>query len=186
MTTATTTVSGVPGRYATAIFDLAKDGKLLDKVEADLSAIQSLVEESADFRLLIQSPLVSREEQAKAVLAILDKLGVQPVTHNFVGVVVKNGRLNLLVEMIAAFNHLLADERGEVTAEVTSPAKLTKAQLDAVSKVLTKHAGQSVRIEAFEDESLLGGLVVKLGSKMIDTSLKTKLENLQLAMKEVG
>ena len=186
MTTTKTIVSGVAGRYATAVFDLARDGKLLDKVESDFAAIQSLIDDSADFRSLIVSPLVSREDQSRAALAILDKLGVQSVTRKFIGVVAANGRLNHLPAMIAAYNRLLAAERGEMTADVAAPYALTQAQLDAVSKVLAKYAGRNVNIEASVDESLLGGLVVKMGSKMIDTSLKTKLENLQLAMKEVG
>lgn len=186
MTTAKTIVSGVAGRYATAIFDLAKDAKLLDKVEADLASIASLIEVSDDFRTVIQSPLISRTAQSKAVLAILDKTGVEKLTRNFVGIVGGNGRLNVLPKMIDGFNQLLADERGEVTAQVSAARVLSDAQMQSVSKMLAKYAGRDVKIEAQVDETLLGGLVVKLGSKMIDTSLKSKLEHLQLAMKEVG
>lgn len=186
MTTGKTIVSGVAGRYATAVFELAREEKCLDKVEADLAAIQSVMDESEDFRRLVASPLISREAQGKAVAAVLDRLKVETVTRNFAGVVVRNGRLDVLPRIIAAFNQLLADERGEVTASVTAPRKLTAAQLKAVSETLSRHAGRAVKIDAHVDESLLGGLVVKLGSKMIDTSLKSKLEHLQLAMKEVG
>jgi len=186
VTTGKTIVSGVAGRYATAVFELAREEKTLDKVEKDLAAIQALMDESADFRTLVQSPLISREDQEKAMMGILDRMNVQKTTRNFVGVVVRNGRLDTLPRMIAAYNQLLADERGEVTASVTSPRKLTQAQLKSVSDTLAQYAGRDVKIEPHVDESLLGGLVVKLGSKMIDTSLKSKLEHLQLAMKEVG
>jgi F-type H+-transporting ATPase subunit delta len=176
----------VAGRYATAVFELAREEKRLDKVEADLAAIQAVMDESADFRRLVASPLISREVQGRAVAAVLDRLKVETVTRNFAGVVVKNGRLDVLPKIIAAYTRLLAEERGEVTASVTSPRKLTAAQLKAVSQTLTRHAGRDVKIEPQVDESLLGGLVVRLGSTMIDTSLKSKLEHLQLAMKEVG
>jgi F-type H+-transporting ATPase subunit delta len=186
VTTGKTIVSGVAGRYATAVFELAREEKRLDKVEADLAAIQSVMDESEDFRRLVASPLISREEQGKAVAAVLDRLKVQTVTRNFAGVVVKNGRLDVLPKIITAYNQLLAGERGEVTASVTAPRKLTEKQVKLVSDALAKHAGRAVKIDANVDESLLGGLVVRLGSTMIDTSLKSKLEHLQLAMKEVG
>lgn len=186
MTTTKTIVSGVAGRYATALFELAKQGKTLDAVESDLATIAGLIKDNDDFRAVIVSPLISKDEQQKAVLAILDKLGVQHVTRNFAGVVVANGRLSLLPEIIGAYGRLMAAERGEVTAEVASAQKLTAKQLESVSAMLAKYAGRDVKVQPEVDESLLGGLVVRMGSTMIDNSLKSKLDQLKLAMKEVG
>ena len=186
MTTTQTIVSGVAGRYATALFELAQEQDVLASVEKDLESIAGLMAENADFRAVTRSPVIDKNEQRAAVLAVLDKMGVHHVTRNFVGVVIRNGRLRQLDDMIRAFRALTAEARGEMTAEVAAPQALTDAQMKAVSEVLARHAGREVKIEPRIDESLLGGLVVKLGSKMIDNSLKTKLDNLKLAMKEVG
>lgn len=185
-TTGRTIVSGVEGRYATALFDLAKEQGRLDRIEADLATLKALLAESADFRALIANPLFSREAQGKAVAALLAAIESDGLTKNFLGVLAGNGRLAILPRVVDAFSRLLADERGEVMAQVTSARALTKAQMKAVSDMLASYAGREVKIEPQVDESLLGGLVVRLGSRMIDTSLKSKLNHLQLAMKEVG
>lgn len=186
MTTTQTIVSGVAGRYATALFDLAKERDALDTVESDLSGLARLIAENPEFRGVIQSPVLDKAEQRAALFAVLDKMESHHITRNFVGVVMKNGRLRQLNSMIGAFRALLAEHRGEVTAEVAAPQELSEAQMQSVSEMLARYAGREVHIEPRVDESLLGGLVVKMGSKMIDNSLRTKLDNLKLAMKEVG
>ncbi|MBW7837388.1 MAG: F0F1 ATP synthase subunit delta [Sphingomonadales bacterium] len=177
-------VSGVAGRYAVALFELAADGNALDQVAADLKALADLVEKSADFRRLVTSPALGRDDQAKGLFAVLEGSGIAPLTRNFLGVIANNGRLSLLADMIAAYATLLAHHRGEVTAEVTSATPLSEGQMAALKAKLKAIAGRDVTLQAHTDSSILGGLVVKLGSRMIDSTLKTKLNNLQTAMKE--
>ncbi|MFQ5533643.1 MAG: F0F1 ATP synthase subunit delta [Sphingomonadales bacterium] len=177
-------VSGVAGRYASALFDLARDGDLLDQVAGELRTIEAMVRDSADLKHLIVSPLYRREEQTEAILAVADSAGLTDLTRRFLGVVAENSRLSELHDMIAAFAVLLADLRGEVTAQVTSAIALSDDQLAAIKKKLSAFAGREVTVDTEVDEGLIGGMVVRLGSRMIDSSLKTKVENLQLAMKE--
>ncbi len=177
-------VSGVAGRYAVALFELAVDGNALDQVAADLKALADLLEKSADFRRLVTSPALGRDDQAKGLFAVLDGSGIAQLTRNFLGVIANNGRLSLLADMIAAYTTLLAHHRGEVTAEVTSATPLSEGQMAALKAKLKAIAGRDVTLQAHTDSSILGGLVVKLGSRMIDSTLKTKLNNLQTAMKE--
>lgn len=177
-------VSGVAGRYAVALFELAADGNALDQVAADLKALADLLEKSTDFRRLVTSPALGRDDQAKGLFAVLDGSGIAPLTRNFLGVIANNGRLSLLGDMIAAYSQLLAHHRGEVTAEVTSATPLSEAQMATLKAKLKAIAGRDVTLQAHTDSSILGGLAVKLGSRMIDSTLKTKLNNLQTAMKE--
>lgn len=179
-------VSGIAGRYATALFELASNEKQVDAVAADLATIKTTMEESADLARLVRSPLVSRGDQERAMMAVLVKLGVSDLVRRFVGTVAKNRRLFALSGMIEAFGRLLAAERGEVVAEVKSAKKLTQKQVDALSKELKAATGSDVAIEAEVDENLIGGLVVKVGSRMVDSSIRTKLQNLKFAMKGVG
>ncbi|MBO6826994.1 MAG: F0F1 ATP synthase subunit delta [Sneathiella sp.] len=179
-------VSGIAGRYATALFELASNEKQVDAVAADLATIKTSMEESADLARLVRSPLVNRNDQERAMLAVLEKLGVSDLVRRFVGTVAQNRRLFALSGMIEAFGRLLAAERGEVVAEVKSAKKLTQKQLDALSKELKTAIGSDVAIEAEVDENLIGGLVVKVGSRMVDSSIRTKLQNLKFAMKGVG
>lgn len=186
-------VSGAAGRYALAFFELAKDAKALDAVEADCNLLDALVAGNAMVKALTASPLVRRDERGRAVAALVADMGaiapgasLHPLTGKFLGVAAANGRLGELPAMIAAFRSLLARERGEISAEVTSAHKLTAAQVKALAAKLKAMVGRDVNLNAQVDESLLGGLVVKIGSRMIDSSLKTKLNNLQVAMKEVG
>ncbi|WP_169562080.1 F0F1 ATP synthase subunit delta [Sneathiella chinensis] len=186
MSAENTKVSGIAGRYATALFDLASDAKQVDAVAADLATIRTSLEESADLATLVRSPLIGRDDQARAMTAVLEKLGVSDLVRRFVGTVAQNRRLFALADMIEGFGRLVAAERGEVVAKVVSAKKLTVKQTEALSKTLKASIGSDVSIEAEVDEGLIGGLVVKVGSRMVDTSIRTKLQNLKFAMKGVG
>jgi F-type H+-transporting ATPase subunit delta len=179
-------VSGLSGRYAVALFELAKDGGNLDSVAADLQNLKALMSESSDLVRLIRSPVLTREDQGKAMDAVMDKAGFSDITRNFVGLVSRNRRLFSLGDMIEAFAALIAQHRGEISADVTSAQPLNDAQMAEISAGLAKAVGREVNVSASVDESLIGGLVVKVGSRMIDNSIRTKLQNLQLAMKGVG
>jgi len=181
-----TKVSGIAGRYATALFELASDAKQVDAVASDLATIRTSMNESADLVRLIRSPLVSRDDQVRAILAVLEKLGISDLVRRFVGTVAQNRRLFAIADMIDAFGKLLAADRGEVVAKVVSAKKLTVKQTEALTKELKSAIGSDVAIEAEVDESLIGGLVVKVGSRMVDSSIRTKLQNLKFAMKGVG
>ncbi len=178
--------SGIAARYATAVFDLAKDGKKLKALEGDVNTLAVALAESDDLKALINSPIYTREEQGKAITAIATKMKLSPIVKNTLGLMAGNRRLFVLPQLVENLRKLIADEKGEVTAEVVSAKKLTKAQSDKLAKTLKASVGKTVIINPSVDESLIGGLIVKVGSKMIDTSIKSKLGNLQNAMKEVG
>ena len=186
MPPAMTGASGLARRYATALFELAESRKMLDEVADDLARLRAMMEESADLRRLISSPVISREDQAGAMTALADAAGMSGLTRNFFGLVAINRRLFALGHMIDAYLALLAQSRGEVTAQITSAGKLTQKHLDAIVDALKMAVGSEIAIDARVDPSLLGGLVVKVGSKMIDSSLRTKLQRLELAMKGIG
>ena len=179
-------VSGLAGRYATAIFELAREAGNLDAVAADLAALTKLLNTSADLTRLVRSPVFSRAEQGKAMAAVMARMNAQDLTRRFIGLVAAKRRLFVLPAMIAVFNALLAGHRGEVTARVTSAHALDAAQIEAVKAALKQAAGRDVLLQTDVDNSILGGLIVRMGSRMIDSSLRTKLNNLQIAMKEVG
>lgn len=178
-------LTGLAGRYATALYELADEGKALDAVAADLKTLKGLVAESADLRRLVTSPLIPRDQQAKAVLALVEKAGLSDLTRRFIGMVARNRRLASLTQIIDGFTSLLAAHRGEVTAEVTSAKALSSAQADAVGNALRSAVGKKVAVQLNVDPKLLGGLKVKVGSRLIDASLASKLQRLQLAMKGV-
>jgi F-type H+-transporting ATPase subunit delta len=180
-----TGAAGLADRYAAALFDLADEAKALDRIADDLRALRSLLAESDDFRRLVRSPVLSRADQGKAVAALGERAGYDRLTRNFLGLLARNRRLFALPEMIRAFLDRLAQRRGEVTAEVVSAAPLTRQQQDTLDERLRRAVGRKVAIETKVDPSLLGGLVVKVGSRMVDASLKSKLQRLQLAMKGV-
>lgn len=186
-------VAGAAGRYALALFELAKEAGALDAVAQDFNALEALATGDAAVRSLISSPLMQRDERGRALLALLDNLSqvsdakpVNALTRNFFGVLARNGRVASLSEIISVYRALVANDRGEVTAEVVSAQALSTDQVAALTAKLKSVVGRDVTLDAQIDPSLLGGLVVKVGSRMIDTSLKTKLQNLQVAMKEVG
>ncbi|MDJ0931107.1 F0F1 ATP synthase subunit delta [Breoghania sp.] len=179
-------VSGVAKRYASALFDLAEEQKAVKATEADIAAVEKLLGESEDLMRLVESPSFSAEEQIGAMGAVLEKAGIGGLTANFVKLVASNGRLFTLPDMFRGFHELAAASRGEVTASVVSAAELSDANVDALKAVLKKAVGKNVKINATVDPSLIGGLIVKVGSRMIDTSLRTRLNSLKIAMKEVG
>ncbi len=178
--------SGIANRYATAVFELAKEGKKLKALETDIGALEGAMADSDDLRTLLSSPLYSREEQGTAIAAVAKKMKLSPTTTNTLALLASKRRLFVLPQLAAALRTLLAEERGEVVAEVTSAKALTKAQADKLAKTLKAQIGKAVTINATVDESIIGGLIVKVGSKMIDTSIKSKLNALQNTMKEVG
>ena len=178
--------TGVAGRYATALFDLAESEKQLDRVADDLGQLAAMIGASADLKRLIRSPVISRDDQGRAMAEVLKKADMSELTCNFVGVVARNRRLFALPSMIAAYQSLLAARRGEATAEVVSARELGKKQLDAIASQLKKAIGTKVAVSTKVDAGLLGGLVVKVGSRMFDSSLRTKLQRLRFAMKGIG
>ncbi len=177
---------GIASRYAAAVFDIAKEGKALKALTADIDALDAALAESADLRDLINSPLYSREDQSRAVAALAGKMGLSAVVTNTLGLLCAKRRLFVLPQLLAALRARIADENGEITAEVVSAKALTKTQSDKLAKTLKASTGKTVNIKAAVDASLIGGLVVKVGSKMIDTSIRSKLAALQNTMKEVG
>ncbi|WP_104491103.1 F0F1 ATP synthase subunit delta [Paracoccus denitrificans] len=179
-------ISAVAERYASSLFELALEEKSVAKVEAGLSSFEAMLAGSADLRRLIESPVFAAEEQEQAVSAILDKAGIGGLAGSFLRVVARNRRLFAVPGMIDAFRRIAAEHRGEVSAEVTAAHALTAAQQAELKAALKSVAGKDVVINVTVDPSLLGGLVVKMGSRQIDTSLKTKLNSLKLALKEVG
>lgn len=175
--------ASVAGRYASALFDLAKDQGAVAAVEADLVKFGEMLDESSDLVSMVRSPVISSAEQQKALAAILSKAGIGGVAANFLGLVARNRRLFVVAEMIRNLRLLAAKARGEVTAEVTSALPLNDAQAAALKETLKAQAGQNVVLQTKVDPSLLGGLVVKIGSRMVDSSLKTKLAGLSLALR---
>ena len=180
------TVSGVAGRYATALFELALEANALDQIAADLDLFNQALDASPDLARLVKSPVFSAEEQGRALDAVLAKLKIAGLTRNFLLLAAKNRRLFAVPGMIGAYRAMLARHRGETSATVTAAAKLTEAQVTALKQALKAALGKDVLLEERIDASLLGGLVVKVGSRMIDSSLRTRLNSLKVAMKEVG
>ena len=174
-------VSGLPGRYA--LFDLADEQGTLDAVRDDLISLQTMIREAPDLSRVLTSPVVGRNEQAAAVDAVMERAGIGDLTRRFVNVVARNRRLFALPGMIDVYRALLAQRRGEMTAEVTSAQPLSEAQRSALETALMRSVGANVSIDDRVDPGVLGGLVVKVGSRMVDSSLRTKLEKLQISMK---
>lgn len=170
------------GRYAAALFDLAKDAKQIPDVEAGLTKFQTMLDESEDLRRMVRSPVISSEDQAKALGVILEKAGIGGLAANFFKLIAGNRRLFAAADMIKGFKALAAQMRGEVTAEVTSATALNDAQVAELKKSLKDSVGKDVTLKTRVDPSLLGGLVVKVGSRMVDSSLKTKLQNLKVVL----
>lgn len=177
---------GLAQRYAAALFELADSKHQLDAVVGDLGAIDKMIDESADFRRLINSPVLSRTDQGKAITGIVQAAQFGPLTAKFLGLLAQNRRLFALPAMIQAFKKMLADRRGEMTAQVWSARALSAEQQSALAETIKRAHGAKVTMEVKVDPDLIGGLVVKVGSRMIDSSIRTKLQKLQLAMKGVG
>ena len=172
--------------YAAALYDLAQGEKIVEGVEAGLAAIAQLAGESADFTRFLRSPVISADVKAATIESILARAKVHPTVANFVRVVARNGRLFVLPTIIKSFRALAAAGRGEIAAEVTSAVPLSRTQLADLAQTLKQKIGKTVTLNEHVDPSLIGGLVVKVGSRMIDSSLKTKLTAMKIAMKEVG
>ncbi len=179
-------VSGMAGRYATALFELARDANAIDTVNADLERFDALIVESADLTRLLRSPVFTADEQSRALTAILARLGLSGIAANFLKVVAANRRLFAVRDMVRGFRALVARHKGEVTAQVTVAEPLAVPHVDAIKSALRSVTGKDVRVDVRVDPSVIGGLIVKLGSRMVDSSLRTKLNSIKHAMKEVG
>ncbi|BEV45452.1 F0F1 ATP synthase subunit delta [Afipia carboxidovorans] len=186
MATDDTSVSGVAGRYATALFELARDQKSIDAVRADVDKFAALLADNPDLVRLVRSPVFTAQEQGKALDAVLAKAGITGITANFLKVLTANRRLFAVNDVIRAFRALVAKFRGEATADVTVAEPLNDKNLDALKASLKSVTGKDVDLNVKVDPSIIGGLIVKLGSRMVDSSLRTKLNSIKHAMKEAG
>lgn len=186
MAAETTGMAGLAERYAAALYELADEGKALDRVAGDLRSLAKALADSPDLMRMIRSPVLGRQEQGRAIKAILDQMGVDALTAKFLGLVAQNRRLFAVPAMIKAFLAELARRRGEMRAEVTAAKPLNDSQQAALAEAIRRSVGGKVAIDVRVDPALIGGLVVKVGSRMIDSSLRTKLQRLTLAMKGVG
>jgi F-type H+-transporting ATPase subunit delta len=178
--------SGIAARYATALFGLAKDASDLKNLESNVEDLGAALDASAELRDVISSPVHSRDDQANVITAVASKMKLMPIVSNTLALMASKRRLFVLPALVAQLRALIAEEKGEVTAEVTSAKAMTKTQTDKLAKAIKTRIGKDVKIDATVDESLIGGLVVKVGSQMIDTSIRSKLNSLSNVMKEVG
>src|SRR5476649_1511 len=179
-------VSGVSGRYATALFELARDEKSIDAVRADLDRFEAMLADSPDLTRLVRSPVFSADTQSKALAAVLDKAGISGISAKFLKVLTANRRLFVVADVIRAFRALVAKFKGEATADITVAERLSDKNLDTLKTALKSVTGKDVALNVKVDPSIIGGLVVKLGSRMVDSSLRTKLNSIKHAMKEAG
>lgn len=179
-------VSGVAGRYATALFELARDEKSVDAVKADLDRFDAMLAESPDLARLVRSPVFAADTQAKALAAVLEKAQIGGVAANFLKVLVANRRLFAVQDVIKGFRVLVARFKGEATADVTVAESLSDKNLEALKSALKSVTGKDVDLNVKIDPAIIGGLIVKLGSRMVDSSLRTKLNSIKHAMKEAG
>jgi len=178
--------TGIAARYGSAVFELAKDGNALDALERDIDTLESALNDSEDFRALINSPIYSRDDQARAIAALADKMGLSDTVASSLKLMSSKRRLFVLPHLMAVLRGLIADEKGEVTAEVQAARALSDDQSTKLVETLKASVGKTVKMNVTVDESLIGGLIVRVGSKMIDTSVRSKLAALQNTMKEVG
>lgn len=176
----------IAGRYAQAVFDIARDEGGIDRLSSELDQVQAALDDSADLRDLIASPRYSRGDQQKAISALAEKMGLGATMANTLKLLAQNRRLFVLPALVNQLRGLIAEERGEVTAEVTSAVALTDDQKKQLTETLAQKSGKTVKLKTSVDETLIGGMIVKLGSQMIDSSVRSKLASLQNAMKEVG
>ena len=179
-------VSGVSGRYATALFELARDETSVDAVKTDLDKFEAMLAESSDLKRLVRSPVFSTDIQSKALAAVLDQAGISGISANFLRVLTANRRLFAVGDVTRAFRALVAKFKGEATADVTVAESLSEKNLDALKSALKSVTGKDVALNVKVDSAIIGGLVVKLGSRMVDSSLRTKLNSIKHAMKEAG
>ena len=175
--------SNVAGRYAQALFDLAKDQNVTTQVEADLASLKQAIADSRDLRLLLDSPAFAAEDKAKGLAAIANAARLHATTRKFLGLLSQNGRASALPAVIAAFEKLAADARGEVFAQVTTALPLSSAQEKGVAQALRQALGKAPQIETRVDPAILGGIKVRVGSRLFDASLRSKLDSLKFALK---
>ena len=178
--------TSIAARYATAIYEIAKEEKALAALEDDINTLQSALADSEDFRALIHSPIYTREQQATAISALAAKMGLSGTMANTLALMAQKRRLFVVPNLLATLRAVIAEDKGDVTADVVSAKALTKAQAASLAKTLKASTRKPVTLNATVDERLIGGLVVKVGSRMIDTSIRATLNSLQNAMKEVG
>jgi F-type H+-transporting ATPase subunit delta len=181
-----TGISGLAERYAAALFELADERHALDEAAGDLRELRAMLGASADLGRLVRSPVLSRADQGKAMAALAENAKLSKLTADFIAIVARNRRLFAVPAMIEAYLAKLAERRGEVTAEITAAQSLTEAQQGALTEQLRRVVGSRVAIDVRVDPSLLGGMVVKIGSRMVDGSIKGQLQRLQLSMKGIG
>jgi F-type H+-transporting ATPase subunit delta len=182
----TTGVTGLAERYAAALFNLADERRMLDEVASDLRELRAMLQASGDLVRLIRSPMLSREQQGSAIGVLAERAGLAPLVRDFLAVVARNRRLFAVPAMIEAFLAELAARRGEATAQVTAAQPLNEAQLAALNEQLRRTIGSKVAVDVHIDPELIGGIVVKVSSRMVDASIKSKLQRLQLAMKSIA
>ena len=178
--------TGIAKRYATAVFELSRESDALDRLEKDVDALEAALAASADLQALIASPIYRRSDQARAMAALAPRLELSAPVAGALGLMANKRRLFVLPQLLTQLRALIAQARGEVSADVVSAKKLTKAQSEKLSKVLSARIGKDVKLNQTVDDALIGGLVVKVGSKMIDTSIRSRLAALRNTMKEVG
>jgi F-type H+-transporting ATPase subunit delta len=182
----TTGVSGLATRYAAALFDLADERRMLDEIASDLRQLRAMLQASGDFVRLIRSPILSRDQQAKALGVLAERAALSPLVRDFLAVVARNRRLFAVPAIIEAFLAKLAARRGEVNAQVTAAQALNETQLATLNEQLRRSIGSRVSVDVRIDPGLIGGMIVKVGSRMVDGSIKSKLQRLQLAMKNIA
>jgi F-type H+-transporting ATPase subunit delta len=182
----TTGVSGLAARYAAALFDLADERRMLDEIASDLRQLRAMLQASGDFVRLIRSPILSRDQQAKALGVLAERAALSPLVRDFLAVVARNRRLFAVPAIIEAFLAKLAARRGEVNAQVTAAQALNETQLATLNEQLRRSIGSRVSVDVLIDPGLIGGMIVKVGSRMVDGSIKSKLQRLQLAMKNIA
>ena len=175
--------AGLAGRYATAVFELAQEEKSVAALETDFASLKTMIAESVDLARFVRAPIFSRDEQAKGMKAVLAAIGAAPLTTRFVLTLASKRRLFALADIIRAFEKLVADQRGEIDAAVTSARVLSEGEIAELKTVLKSKLGREPRLEKRVDPALLGGLIVKVGSRMVDSSLRTKLNGIRIAMR---
>ena len=178
--------STVAGRYAQALFDIARQDGAVDGLGAEVAALNETLSGSDELRAALSSPVLTREDQGRVIAAVAERMNLSPVLKNTLALMAENRRLFALPQLLAALERLIADERGETTAQVWTAQPLTDAQAERLARTLSEKSGKTVRLDATVDESLIGGMIVKLGSQMIDSSVRSRLSSMQNKMKEVG
>ena len=178
--------SASAGRYGIALYEVASDSNLIDKIADELKVMKKLISESQDFLKLIKNPVFSRDEQTTGVFSISDSIGFSKITRNFLGLLARNRRLFVLSEIINSYEEIYATRKGQVTVEVTTAIELTEEQLKSLSVTLEESIGSKIDMVVIIDPKILGGLIISMGSRMFDSSIKSKIKRLGLSMKGIA